>query len=397
MIPAIVLGLLEKQSKFYGLCVSAVFLVLLFSQDVQGGAAFVIFVLWSLLLAFSTLRIFAKANSKRKLAESEQEKLIAEAKFSRAVLLYKFALVLQIAPLAAAKVLGVFDISLVGFIGISYITFKAVQVLIEIRDGLIVELSPVDYLYFLMFFPVFTSGPILRSRDFVAQIARPAKRGEYIELVAHGALYFVKGFVYTFLFAALFQWLMWFVPESVSQNLPLHGAISAVSETFFYGLYLFFDFAGYSFMAMGVGACLGVKVPTNFNAPFLSIDIKDFWNRWHITLSYWLRDYVFMRMSKGLIRRKVFSSRTTTACFGFLAEMALMGVWHGLTLSNITYGIYHGCLLALCEIFQKKSKFYKKHKRQRWFKVLSWAVTMIAIFFGFCIFSGQFYGDLLGY
>ena len=149
-------------------------------------------------------------------------------------------------------------------------------------------------------------------------------------------------------------------------------------------------------MAMGVGAALGVRVPTNFRRPFLSVDIKDFWNRWHITLSFWLRDFVFMRLSRAFRKRKVFKSRLTTACTSYIINMGVMGFWHGLTPDYIAYGFYHGLLLAACELFQKKSKFYKAHREARWFKVVSWAITMVAVFFGFAIFSGQVSGLVMG-
>ena len=153
-------------------------------------------------------------------------------------------------------------------------------------------------------------------------------------------------------------------------------------------MYLFFDFAGYSLMAIGVGAAFGVKVPANFRAPFISVDIKDFWNRWHITLSFWLRDFVFMRVVRIIRKRKLIKSRLTCSCVGYMCNMGLMGFWHGITPNYIAYGLYHGVLLAVNEVYQK-SGFYKKHKDSRVYKVCSWAITMNLVFFGFALFSGQ--------
>lgn len=396
-IPAIVGGILEKSLKAYGLIVSVGFLVLLFGANVQGALAFIFFLALATALTIWVQWLFrARPTLKAKQQEPQDASDPKLQPASHAVGWYRVALVLMILPLAIAKVMEVFDTNLLGFIGMSYITFKAVQVLIEVRDGLIKDMRIIDYWYFLLFFPVFTSGPITRSREFIAQSNAPLSRGEYTSLLATGVLWFFKGALYTFLFAALFQWLLWFVPSAIGASDAGAAALSAIAEAFLYGLYLFFDFAGYSFMAMGLGACLGIRVPTNFRAPFRSIDIKDFWNRWHITLSFWLRDYVFMRMSKAFIKRKVFESRTTTACVGFISEMALMGAWHGLSVSCVAYGVYHGVLLALCEVFQKKSKFYKKHKKKRWFKIGSWAITMVAVFFGFAIFSNQVYEGFFG-
>ena len=375
-VPGILMGLAGRSSKRYGLAVSIIMLAALFCRDVPGALAFGVFLAVSCATTAATLHWFRTNNP-------------------HAVALYRCALLVAILPLVCAKVSAVFDTNLLGFLGISYLTFKSVQVLIEIRDGLIKEMPPLDYLYFLLFFPTFTSGPIMRSRDFVKQINKPLSRDEYLDLLARGIGWLALGVLYSFVLATLFQWLQWFGPSALGADGA--GAIAGqLIQCVCYGLHLFFDFAGYSFMAMGVGAALGVRVPTNFRRPFLSIDIKDFWNRWHITLSYWLRDFVFMRLSSVFLSHKVFKSRLTTACVSFIINMGVMGLWHGLTPDYIVYGLYHGCLLAACELFQKKSKFYKKYRKTRWFKACSWAITMIAVFFGFSLFSGQVSSLLIG-
>lgn len=370
MVPAVLMGLRGRTNKFYGLAVSVVMLVFLFFRDWEGAAAFGVFLVVSCATAFGTLALFKKENPHR-------------------IALYRVLLFVSIIPIICCKVSAVFDANILGFLGISYLTFKSVQVIIEIRDGLITEMSLVDYLFFLVFFPVFTSGPIMRSRDFMSQVNRQLPHDEYVDLLEEGVCWFIRGVVYSFMLAGLFQWLEWFGPSAIGTETALAAVGSSLTQGFCYGLYLFFDFAGYSLMAMGIGAAMGIRVPANFNAPFASIDIKDFWNRWHITLSYWLRDYVFMRVSRTAMKRKWFKDRVWTACLGYMCNMTLMGVWHGLTVDYIVYGIYHGLLLCLCELFQKKSKFYKAHKKERWFQITSWAITMIAVFFGFALFSGQ--------
>ena len=136
---------------------------------------------------------------------------------------------------------------------------------------------------------------------------------------------------------------------------------------------------------------------TPIGAAFVATDIKEFWDRWHISLSTWLRDFVFMRFSQFAMGRKLFPNRHVTACVGFMLNMALMGVWHGITPDYIAYGLYHGILLAGCHWMQQNSTFYKRHRRDRWFKICSWAVTMVAVFFGFALFGGYVVGPLLGH
>lgn len=144
-------------------------------------------------------------------------------------------------------------------------------------------------------------------------------------------------------------------------------------------------------MVVGTSYCLGIRTPMNFNKPFLSIDIKEFWNRWHITLSHWLRDFVFTRFVMTATKKKWFKSRLTTANTAYLINMLIMGFWHGLSWHYIVYGLYHGLLLAATDTFEKKSKFYKKHKNGRVFKAVSWFLTFQLVMFGFYIFSGKLF------
>ena len=162
-----------------------------------------------------------------------------------------------------------------------------------------------------------------------------------------------------------------------------------------YGLYLFCDFQGYSLMAMGASYCLGIRCPRNFRAPFAAVDIIDFWNRWHITLSTWFRDFVFMRFTRWVMHRRLLRDRLQVAMCAFMVDMLVMGFWHGIAWCYIAYGVYHGVLLAATQAMQKRWGFYKRHRRDGWFRACSWAVTQTLVFLGFAIFSGQV-GMLLG-
>lgn len=367
-IPAVVLGVLEKSLRAYGFGASIVLLLLMFSKDLQSLAAFAFYLVVSSLATGLYLRAKRSENSPR--------------------FAYPATLVCVIAPLVIYKIGAVFDQNFLGFLGISYITFKAVQIVLEIHDGLIKELSPLDYLYTLVFFPSFTSGPILRSRPFVEDIHRVLPRAEYLDLLRRGLVQFSVGAFYKFVCSSVFSIAMWFVPRALGTHSMAAIVGGEIGSAYAYGLYLFFDFAGYSLMAIGAGAVLGVNVPANFRAPFLSVDMKDFWNRWHISLSYWLRDFVFMRVVRIIRRRKLVKSRLTASCIGYMANMGLMGLWHGITPNYIAYGLYHGVLLSLNEMLQK-TDFYKRNKDKRAYKICSWFVTMNLVFFGFALFSGQ--------
>ena len=285
-------------------------------------------------------------------------------------------------PLVLVKVLAVFKISGLGFLGISYMTFKLIQIIIEIYDGLIEKpMGPLDYVHFLLFFPALSSGPIDRSRRFLEDWKKQRTKDEYLELAGTGLFRLVLGLFYKLVISGMvFQQMT---------SIRYKDFSFFVIYMYLYTAYLFFDFAGYSLMAVGASNVLGIETPMNFNIPFFSVDIKDFWNRWHITLSTWLRDFVFSRVVMRFMRKKIFKKRLTTAMVAYMINMTFMGFWHGITLNYIAYGFYHGILMAAFEWYQKKSKFYKKNKNKTWYKVISWLITMHLVMFGFLIFSGK--------
>ena len=296
---------------------------------------------------------------------------------------------LSILPLVINKVFALTSLHLLAFIGISYMSFKTIQIMLEISDGLIKEkISIKDYLQFLLFFPTVSAGPIDRSRRFLKEINEVMPRKEYLELAGDGVYRIILGLLYKVVLST-------YVYQMLLALNNTGTVVYSIKYMYLYTLYLFFDFAGYSLMAVGSSNILGIQTPMNFNKPFLSIDIKDFWTRWHITLSTWLRDFVFSRVLMQVIRKKWFKNRLHNATYAYMVNMLVMGFWHGLSVSYIVYGFYHGVLMAGFEVYQKKSTFYKKNKNKNWYKLLSWFVTMNLVMIGFFIFSGEPYKILL--
>ena len=292
---------------------------------------------------------------------------------------------LSILPLVVNKVFALTQLHLLAFIGISYMSFKTIQIMLEISDGLIKEkISVKDYLQFLLFFPTVSSGPIDRSRRFLKEINEVMPRKDYLELAGDGIYRIVLGLLYKVVLSTYVYQILLALSNTGT-------VVYSIKYMYLYTLYLFFDFAGYSLMAVGSSNVLGIQTPMNFNKPFLSIDIKDFWTRWHITLSTWLRDFVFSRVLMQVIRKKWFKNRLHNAAYAYMVNMLVMGFWHGISVSYIAYGFYHGILMSGFEIYQKKSTFYKKHKNKTWYKLMSWFVTMNLVMVGFFIFSGEPY------
>ena len=360
LIIGFIINYLGKKIEYYILALSVIFAIAIYGKSITMLSYLVGFILFEYILVL----IAQKTESKKYL---------------------KILVILSILPLVINKVFANTHLHLLAFIGISYMSFKTIQIMIEISDGLIKEkISAVEYVQFLLFFPTVSAGPIDRSRRFMSEIKERMPRREYLELAGEGVYRLILGLLYKIVFSTLsYHYLV---------GLTNNGAfVYSLKYMYLYTLYLFFDFAGYSLMAVGSSNILGIRTPMNFNKPFLSIDIKDFWNRWHITLSTWLRDFVFSRVFMEVTKKKRFKKRLNTAMYAYMVNMVLMGFWHGLTISYIVYGFYHGILMAGFEYYQKKSKFYKKNKNETWYKVLSWFITINLVIIGLYIFSGEPY------
>lgn len=375
-VPAVALGASGRRIKPWGMVASVAMLAFLFADSRRALVAFLLFVALATASAYATLSSWKSGR--------------------RSMAVYRISLAATLVPLVVYKVSAAVDApGFLGFIGISYLTFRAVQVVVEIRDGLIEDLPLADYLYFLTFFATITSGPIDRSRRFLEDANTALAPAAYRDLATRGVLMLLAGAVMQLALATMVHGFTdpWAVngalamPNILALGLP--WGVGSLVRAYGYAVYLYLDFAGYSLMAAGACYLFGIQCPVNFNAPWRALDLKDFWNRWHITLSTWLRDFVFMRFVRGLTRRHVFKKRLTTACCGYVVNMFLMGMWHGLTPDYLLYGLYHGVLLAATEAYQKRCPFYKRNKGKRWYKVLSWFVTMNLVIIGFSLFSGQ--------
>lgn len=364
LIPAVILGSLEKPLKHYSMMLSLFFVIVIVGQEpLQLLYLAIFFVLeWGLLNGFLLLY---KKNGRREDT-------------------YYLTLILSILPLIVSKLQPFLQLNIFCFIGISYITFKVVQMIIEIYDGVITHVSFYDYSSFLLFFPTFSSGPIDRSRRFLEDANRVLPKEEYLNLCTSGIIKLLGGFIYkTILAGRCYLYL-----KNCAQGL---GFVNEIKYAYLYGLFLFFDFAGYSLMAVGTSYILGIRTPDNFKKPFLSKDLKDFWDRWHISLSHWFRDFIFTRFVMKCKKKKWFHSKLQRANVGFIINMGIMGLWHGLDWSYVIYGLYHGILLAFTETYQKKSEFYKHNKDKGWYRFIAWLLTMQIYIFGFYIFSGRLF------
>lgn len=368
----IVIGLLcKKRFHWYETIISIFFLVLTFGgPKLTQGYALIAYLIYEVVLVWL---------------------YTSYRKHKNQTSIFVGAVILAIIPLVIVKLTPAIQNgqqSLIGFLGISYLTFKAVQTIMESRDGVLKAFNPWFFLQFLVFFPTISSGPIDRYRRFKKDYDHVPDTDKYLQLLQKGVHNIFMGFVYKYMLAYLFGTLL--LPKLQQQALSAHGlSWSLVGVMYVYSMYLFFDFAGYSLFAVGTSYFMGIETPINFNAPFKSHNIKEFWNRWHMTLSFWFRDYIYMRLVFFFMKHKVFKSPKTTANITYIINMTIMGFWHGVTWYYVTYGILHGIALVVNDWWLR---YKKKHQKQiphnKFTEIFAVFVTFNFVCFTFLLFSG---------
>lgn len=371
----------KKRFPVYEALVSLAFIVLMLTgKHLNQLVSLLAYVVWQIVLVYS-YKFYRKARDNK--------------------WIFYFWVFLAILPLAVVKINPLMEAhthaSLFGFLGISYLTFRSVGMIMEMRDGTLTDFTLWQFLRFLLFMPTFSSGPIDRFKRFNDDYEKIPERDDLLDMLEQAVRYMMLGFLYKFILAYILgQVLMPPLRETALQlggifNLPTLGIM------YVYGLDLFFDFAGYSMFALAISNLMGIRSPVNFNQPFKSRDLKEFWNRWHMSLSFWFRDFVFMRLVKVLVKHKVFKNRNVTSSVAYIVNMLIMGFWHGVTWYYIAYGLFHGIGLVINDWWlRKKKKINKECKNKgqaplpdnRWTKALGIFITFNVVMLSFLLFSG---------
>ncbi|AYF05490.1 MULTISPECIES: D-alanyl-lipoteichoic acid biosynthesis protein DltB [Bacillus] len=367
LIPTIIAGLKGKMLRKYNAVLTLVMLAIIFSDKPKQAIMLAAFIIWQYALIKGYLLLRKQKNS---------------------TFTFCIAVILSILPLILAKVAPfVPELKFVVFLGMSYVTFRAVQMVFEVRDGLIKELSFFNFWEFVLFFPAISTGPIDRYRRFQKDIQKPPSAEEYQNLLYTGLNRIFQGFLYKFIIAYLIK--QYFMDPAFAQQDTI---LSNMIYMYSYSLYLFFDFAGYSSFVIGVSYMMGIKTPENFNKPFISRNIKDFWNRWHMSLSFWFRDFIYMRFVFFATKKKLIKNRYTISYIGAFLNFFIMGIWHITgehVYQYIIYGLYHAALFILFDIFERKNKKHKFWPNNKFTHVLAIVITFHVVCFGFLIFSGH--------
>lgn len=219
-------------------------------------------------------------------------------------------------------------------VGISFFTFEGIAYATDVyRRKLVAVRDPVDFSLFIAFFPHLVAGPIIRPTDFFPQLAQRANLTSVDS--RWGMREILKGLIKKVALANYFAPIAdaWFGAGQYQGH-----AVPAWAGVLAFSMQIYFDFSGYTDIARGCARLLGYRFPPNFERPYLSADITDFWRRWHISLSFWLRDYLYISLGGN----RISASRTY---INLLITMGLGGLWHGASWNFVLWGLYHGVLL----------------------------------------------------
>jgi len=271
-------------------------------------------------------------------------------------------------------------------VGISFFTFKLMSYVIEIhRENISPTKNLVDFGTYVAFFPTILSGPIDRPNKFIPQLttARQATNDNLSE----GFKRVLWGMFLKMCIAdRISPWT-----DAVLNNYSHHSNISFIIASILYMIQMYADFCGYSDMAIGVSRIMGLKVAENFNRPFFSENVIGYWRRWHMSLTSWITDYVFMPLNISFRNWGQWGLYLAT-----VINLVVIGAWHGANWTYALFGLYHGLLLVVATSLEKRrKKFEKKHhlKKNELYKWSRRLLTFILCVIGAAIFRAETVGD----
>ncbi len=259
-------------------------------------------------------------------------------------------------------------------LGISFFTITQIMYLVDCYEGLLPASSLFDHATFVSFFPYVISGPIARAKRILHQSSDfGGKPGHRSELFARGVFLFSIGLFKKVVFADAFAQVASYGLNSATSLSTLEAWIFSVAYT----LQIYFDFSGYTDMAIASALMLGIEIPRNFDAPYRSRSIIEFWQRWHISLTNFITTYLYTPILRTFPKASL-----TTASIATLLAMTIAGLWHGPAWTFVCFGLMHGIGLALNQVWKKK-KIWKLPA------ALSWIITFSFVNISFILFHAR--------
>ena len=251
------------------------------------------------------------------------------------------------------------------WLGFSYIAFRLLHTIRDRQSGRLPAVSLSEYIIYIIFFPALTAGPIDRLERFIGDLRRPLAL-EASDLGEAGKR-LMLGLFKKFALADVLA----MVALNATNALQVRSAGWAWVLLYMYAFQIYFDFSGYTDIAVGLGRLLGIKLPENFNTPYLKPNLTQFWNNWHMTLTQWFRAYFFNPVTRALRSRKKSLPIPVIILITQLGTMVLIGLWHGVTVNFVVWGLWHGLGLFVHNRWSQLTRARFATLSSRWQAVLN--------------------------
>jgi D-alanyl-lipoteichoic acid acyltransferase DltB (MBOAT superfamily) len=251
------------------------------------------------------------------------------------------------------------------WLGFSYIAFRLLHTIRDRISGRLPVVSLSEYMIFIIFFPALTAGPIDRIERFVGDLRRPLALT--VDDIGESGRRLLVGLFKKFAVADLLA----MISLNATNAIQVRSAGWAWVLLYAFSLQIYFDFSGYTDIAIGMGRLLGIRLPENFNAPYIKSNLTQFWNNWHMTLTQWFRAYFFNPVTRALRSGKKSLPIPIIILFTQLATMVLIGLWHGATLNFVVWGLWHGLGLFAHNRWSELTRSHFVALSPRWQAVLN--------------------------
>jgi D-alanyl-lipoteichoic acid acyltransferase DltB (MBOAT superfamily) len=268
-------------------------------------------------------------------------------------------------------------------IGLSYILFRYIHWLVESKNGNIRKSNLFIFLNYILFFPTILAGPIDTYKNFQFWMRQYRRKYSRIMFFA-GITRILIGAIKTL---AIVPLLINYATDYKLLTNDFSPIISLALSLLAYSAYIYIDFSGYSDIAIGSAYLLGIKTPENFNNPYLSTNLSDFWKKWHITFSTFLKIYVFKPTIFTLNKLILPKNRLLVTVLAYLITFVICGIWHGNQINFVYWGLWHGMGLGINKIFTTKFKSKIKYVNTNYYKIISIFITFIFVTFGWMFFN----------
>ena len=342
-------------------------------------AEYALLILWGTVLTWALSNLFAKASNKPRLRKALL--ITGLVGVLAPLFIFKYLTFAATSIEALLRTTGLkmqipaFELILP--VGISFFSFQMIGYLVDVYKGnLQAEKSFSRYALFVSFFPQLVAGPIERARNLLPQFASLRKFDP--ELATDGVRMMLWGY---FMKLCVAERVAPYV-NAAYNNWERHNGTSLLLATFFFAFQIYCDFCGYSLIARGVAAVLGFRLMDNFKRPYLASSLKEFWRRWHISLSTWFMDYVYIPLGGNRCGR-------FRHAYNLFVTFLLSGIWHGANWTFIAWGAIHGAMLAVTAVWRRGTSAAKSASPGLVSRLLGWPVTFTVVLIAWIFFRAS--------